>query len=60
MIYLTLLGFPDAIDKLDPEVGQMGGPTPMIFGIFPSLIKKRYSLHLSKQPDSTREFCLRR
>jgi hypothetical protein len=31
---LTLsLGFPETIDKLDPEIGQIGGPQPIIFGM---------------------------
>lgn len=25
-------GFPETIDKLDPEIGQTGGPKPIIFG----------------------------
>lgn len=29
---VTTTGFPDTIDKLDPEIGQLGGPRPIIFG----------------------------
>ena len=25
------LGFPDTVDKLDPEIGQLGGPRPVVF-----------------------------
>lgn len=27
------IGFPDTIDKLEPEIGQIGGPKPIIFGM---------------------------
>ena len=27
------IGFPETIDKLDPEIGQVGGPQPIIFGM---------------------------
>lgn len=30
--FLTPLGFPDTIDRLEPEIGQTGGPRPIIFG----------------------------
>lgn len=25
-------GFPDTVDKLEPEVGQLLGPKPILFG----------------------------
>lgn len=27
------IGFPETIDKLDPEIGYIGGPKPIIFGM---------------------------
>jgi hypothetical protein len=26
-------GFPETVDKLDPEIGYIGGPKPIIFGM---------------------------
>lgn len=26
-------GFPETIDKLEPEIGYIGGPKPIIFGM---------------------------
>jgi hypothetical protein len=31
---LFLIGFPETIDKLEPEIGETGGPKPVIFGAF--------------------------
>lgn len=31
-------GFPETIDKLDPEIGYIGGPKPIIFGMSPRYI----------------------
>jgi hypothetical protein len=28
------IGFPETIDKLEPEIGETGGPKPVIFGAF--------------------------
>jgi hypothetical protein len=27
-------GFPETIDKLEPEIGETGGPKPIVFGAF--------------------------
>jgi hypothetical protein len=39
--YRLSVGFPDTIDKLDPEIGQLGGPRPIIFGM-PSSLTHHY------------------
>jgi hypothetical protein len=49
------IGFPETIDKLDPEIGQIGGPKPIIFGMFHSHLHIS-SLTLDTQRDSTPRF----
>lgn len=57
-MFLTLLGFPDTIDRLEPEIGQVGGPIPIIFGKF--LSRQLNYISNARQPALTRVSFLQR
>ncbi|KAJ5504872.1 hypothetical protein N7463_007746 [Penicillium fimorum] len=49
-------GFPETIDKLDPEIGQIGGPKPIIFAGFDSAILSAKMIGLVKLNDKVADF----
>ncbi|OQE05043.1 hypothetical protein PENVUL_c027G05971 [Penicillium vulpinum] len=49
-------GFPETIDKLDPEIGQIGGPKPIIFAGFDSSILSAKMIGLVKLNDKVADF----
>ncbi|KAJ5375537.1 DNA helicase UvrD-like C-terminal, partial [Penicillium concentricum] len=49
-------GFPETIDKLDPEIGQIGGPKPVIFAGFDSSILSAKMIGLVKLNDKVADF----
>ncbi|KAJ5127660.1 hypothetical protein N7448_008439 [Penicillium atrosanguineum] len=49
-------GFPETIDKLDPEIGQTGGPKPVIFAGFDSSILSAKMIGLVKLNDQIANF----
>ncbi|KAJ5825808.1 hypothetical protein N7474_002946 [Penicillium riverlandense] len=49
-------GFPDTIDKLEPEVGQTWGPRPIIFAGFDSSILSAKMIGLVKLNDQVADF----
>ncbi|KAL1999926.1 hypothetical protein VTN02DRAFT_3799 [Thermoascus thermophilus] len=49
-------GFPDTIDKLDPEVGQLGGPAPIVFAGFDYEILSAKMIGLVKLHDRVADF----
>ncbi|KAJ5822742.1 Tetratricopeptide-like helical [Penicillium robsamsonii] len=49
-------GFPETIDKLDPEIGQIGGPKPIIFAGFNSSILSAKMIGLVKLNDKVADF----
>lgn len=49
-------GFPETIDKLDPEIGQTGGPKPIIFAGFDSSILSAKMIGLVKLNDQVADF----
>ncbi|KAJ5545485.1 hypothetical protein N7535_006129 [Penicillium sp. DV-2018c] len=49
-------GFPETIDKLDPEIGQIGGPKPMIFAGFDSWILSAKMIGVVKLNDKVADF----
>ncbi|KAJ5674702.1 uncharacterized protein N7477_004636 [Penicillium maclennaniae] len=55
---MTMLwnGFPETIDKLDPEIGQTGGPKPIIFAGFDSSILSAKMIGLVKLNDQIANF----
>ncbi|KGO54138.1 DNA helicase, UvrD-like, C-terminal [Penicillium expansum] len=49
-------GFPETIDKLDPEIGYIGGPKPIIFAGFDSSILSAKMIGLVKLNDKVADF----
>jgi superfamily I DNA/RNA helicase len=49
-------GFPETIDKLDPEIGQTGGPKPIVFAGFDSSILSAKMIGLVKLNDQIANF----
>ncbi|KAJ5669323.1 hypothetical protein N7462_010393 [Penicillium macrosclerotiorum] len=49
-------GFPETIDKLDPEIGQTGGPRPIIFAGFDSSILSAKMIGLVRLNDQVADF----
>ena len=39
------IGFPETIDKVDPEIGQFAGPKPVLFRKFNSINAGHYYDH---------------
>ncbi|KAJ6177949.1 hypothetical protein N7519_008410 [Penicillium mononematosum] len=49
-------GFPETVDKLDPEIGYIGGPKPIIFAGFDSSILSAKMIGLVKLNDKVADF----
>ncbi|EKV12225.1 TPR and ankyrin repeat-containing protein 1 [Penicillium digitatum PHI26] len=49
-------GFPETIDKLDPEIGYIGGPKPILFAGFDSSILSAKMIGLVKLNDKVADF----
>ncbi|GAD91519.1 hypothetical protein PVAR5_0091 [Paecilomyces variotii No. 5] len=56
IMQLLWKGFPDTIDKLDPEIGQLGGPRPIIFAGFQPDILSAKMIGLVKLHDRIADF----
>ncbi|KAJ5612695.1 Tetratricopeptide-like helical [Penicillium lagena] len=56
VMQLLWSGFPDTIDKLEPEVGQTGGPRPIIFAGFDASILSAKMIGLVKLNDQVADF----
>ncbi|KXG50377.1 Tetratricopeptide-like helical [Penicillium griseofulvum] len=56
VMQLLWQGFPETIDKLDPEIGQIGGPRPVIFAGFDSSILSAKMIGLVKLNDKVADF----
>ncbi|KAJ5437376.1 Tetratricopeptide-like helical [Penicillium cf. griseofulvum] len=56
VMQLLWQGFPETIDKLDPEIGQIGGPKPIIFAGFDSSILSAKMIGLVKLNDKVADF----
>ncbi|KAJ5778909.1 hypothetical protein N7457_006629 [Penicillium paradoxum] len=56
VMQLLWQGFPETIDRLDPEIGQIGGPKPIIFAGFDSSILSAKMIGLVKLNDKVADF----
>ncbi|KAJ5166413.1 DNA helicase UvrD-like C-terminal [Penicillium canariense] len=56
VMHLLWNGFPETIDKLDPEIGLTGGPKPIIFAGFDSSILSAKMIGLVKLNDQVADF----